>query len=133
MVGGAKPHSRRALAAAETKMSASRTCNTESLALVIRNVAIFCLTNGGHLFSDWSGEKLYKYLAFQWLSGQLIWLRDDEGEISGVLIAWREFASEILRKGPGDHFNWRPGVDGGDALMVGDVIVRKSENREAEL
>ncbi len=92
----------------------------------VRQLAVFCLLHGGHLFRNWSGEKLFKYLAFHWFSGQLLWTRDVDGEIDGVFIAWPDFASEILRREQsGDfHFNWRAGIGaGGDALMIADVII----------
>jgi hypothetical protein len=114
-------------------MSATAQQSRIVAAMKVRELALFCLASGRHLFGDWTGEKLFKYLAFQWMTGQLLWLRGDDGEIAGVLIGWREFAAEILRRGPGDHFNWSPGVDGGDALMIGDVIVRKSESGKAGL
>jgi hypothetical protein len=115
-------------------MSASRTCQLESIALIIRDVAIFCLTYGGHLYAGWDATKLFKYLSFQWLSGNVV-LVHDGAEIAGVFVAWRDFASEIARREHAKefHFNWRSNIEGGDALLIADVIVNKQGNNLTRL
>lgn len=90
----------------------------------IHDVCIFCLSHGGHLYRDWPASTIYRYLAFHFVSGGLIVLIERE-EIAGVFIAWREFASwieqrELKRE---HHFNWQLPPEGGDALMIGDVII----------
>jgi hypothetical protein len=95
-------------------------------ALMLRRVAIFCLTHGGLLHRDWTGDKLFKYLAFQWLNGCLFIAREGE-EIAGVMIVWPDGAADVLRRQEAGelHFAWLAPREG-DALMVADVIVSKN-------
>lgn len=93
---------------------------------MIRDIAIFCLAHGGHLYAGWNATKLFKYLSFQWLSGNMAVVHEGP-DIAGVFIAWRDFVSEIKRRERAKefHFNWQLATDGGDALMIADVIVKK--------
>lgn len=101
----------------------------ESLALLIRDLAIFCLTHGGRIYDGWTGETLFKYLSFQWLNGNVVVIHDGP-DIAGIFMAWHDFAADILRREKEGkyHFAWRAPVDAGDALMVADVIVPKGSD-----
>jgi hypothetical protein len=125
MVGAAQFNRGRARAAAEEKMSVTKQSRIAE-AMKIRELAIFCLTHGAKLYTGWTGEKLFKYLAFQWFSGNLVWYRDDEANLAGVFIAWRDSVVKIEpHLGTSEYlFNWGPTDVFGDALTIGDVIVK---------
>ena len=98
------------------------------LARRLHQTAVFCLTHAPKLYVGWTGEKVFKWLAFQLLTGGLVVV--GSRDIEGVLIAWPDSAEEILRRErTGEfHFNWRrpmPMAEA-DALLIADVIVKSS-------
>lgn len=92
-------------------------------ARLLREAAIFFLERGPAFYRVWPGEKLFKFLAFQWLAGCLILARDGR-DIRGALIWWPDDSSRILeREMAGDyHFAWQLPAEAGDAILLGDVI-----------
>lgn len=98
---------------------------TQFMAARIRKLALFCLARGAGCYAGWTGEKIFKYLAFQWFTNGLFVCTEGKA-IGGVLIAWPASAERILqREVAGDfHFAWEKPVDG-DALMIADVIANK--------
>lgn len=105
----------------------------------VREAAVFCLEHGAKLFAGWSGDKLFRYLAFLWLTNCLFIERAPGNEIIGVLSAWPDVADEILqRERNGEfHFNWRQPrvIEDSDAFMLADIVVSKSaiENRQSKI
>ena len=91
---------------------------------LIRQIVCFCLQHGARLYRDWPADRIFKYFAFHFLTGDLL-VTFEGTEIAGALIGWRECAATIeerhLKKEY--HFNWQVPTDGGDALMIGDVII----------
>lgn len=98
-------------------------------AQLLRELAIFCLCHGGKLYRGWTGKKLFEYLAFQLLTGGLVFYAP-EGEVLGILVAWRDSKDEILRREAAaePHFNWQVPARNGDSFMVADVIARDGDS-----
>lgn len=99
-----------------------------AIAGTVRDVAVFCIQFGGHLYAGWPADRLFKYLSFQLLNNCLVVARVPD--IAGIFIAWPDYAAEIQRRqAAGEYaFAWRPPVRGGDAYMIADVIVNQDEN-----
>jgi hypothetical protein len=97
----------------------------ELTAQYIHDVAVFCLTHGGHLYREYPAERVFKYLAWHFTAGNLA--VSFEGEhISGVIIAWKDSAEEIRQRGRRGQpqFNWQLPATSGDAYMIGEVIAK---------
>lgn len=97
---------------------------------LIREVVCFCLRHGGQIYRGWNAGTIFRYFAFHFMSEDLLVTFDGasgtgHGEIAGVFIGWREFARSIEERERNKefHFNWRLPPEGGDALMIGDVII----------
>lgn len=92
----------------------------------IKEVAIFCIANQGRCFRDWDASKIFRYIAFHFLSETLFVTRNIEGEIAGVAIAWTAKAKEILRRDERGipQFAW--GLpDAGNAMLIADVFGKR--------
>ena len=94
-----------------------------AVAAELRQVAVFCLAHGARCYPGCPPDRVFRYLAFQRLTGGLVVCRQGP-DIEGVLIAWPTTTAETLRRAAAGefHFNWRPPAPGGDALMIADVI-----------
>lgn len=95
----------------------------------LRSISIFCIEHGGDLYADWSGEKVFKFLAFHWLQGGLFVAREGV-EIRAVMVAWRDATEEIFRREREDepHFEWKEPPAAGDAILMGAVIARDKDS-----
>lgn len=90
-----------------------------------REICAFCIARrSAKVFAnDTDGRIFFRYVTFQLLSGNVLVVRQG-GQISGVAFVWPERAADVLaREARGEeHFNWRPPVVGGDAVVIGQVI-----------
>ncbi len=88
----------------------------------IKEIVVFCLEHRGRCFAGWSANKIFKYVAFHFLSGTLFLVRDGD-QITGVAIGWLGKAAEFLRRDERGipQFAW--GLpEKGNALLIADVF-----------
>lgn len=91
----------------------------------VKAMAIFCLQRQGRCWPGWSAGKVFRYLAFHFLSGTLFVARDgrDEKDIIGLAVAWLADESEVKAREEErrTQFDWKL-PDRGNALVIAEVF-----------
>lgn len=95
------------------------------LAAKAREICVFCIQNRNErvFAEDTDGRIFFRYVTWHLLAGNVLVVRQ-QGKISGVAFVWPERAADVLERAKTGEpqFNWRQPVQGGDAVMIGQVI-----------
>lgn len=94
----------------------------------IKEIAVFCLKNRGKCFGDdFNGALAFRYVAHHFVVGTVFVCRDEQDRIQMVVFAWRNNASEILRKEMESkpQFDWSVPASSGDSVLIAQVIGKR--------
>ena len=92
----------------------------QQLADKVKKLTVFCIANRGKCFAQLDAGRLFRYVAFHLLNGNLFAEYDEAGNPSMVIICWPDLSARLVSGEP--VFNWQAPVVGGDAIFVAEVI-----------
>lgn len=92
----------------------------------VKALAIFCLQRQGRCWPGWSAGKVFRYLAFHFLSGTIFTADYTDGtdkKLCGLAVAWLADESEVKAREEErrPQFDWKL-PKRGDALVIAEVF-----------
>lgn len=99
----------------------------QQLADKIKGITVFLLERRGKCFAGMDAAKLFRYVAFNLINGNLFVERDETGRVQMVVFAWRDDAGEILRRDADNEpqFTWQMPNHEGNSILIGQVIGKR--------
>ncbi len=100
----------------------------KSKAAFIKRIVVFCIENQGRCFHGWDAPKIWKFISWQFLAGN-VFLTEKAGKIDGVAIAWLARPEEIIMRETTKQpvFSWNFIVKG-NSLYISHLFGSRSSS-----